>query len=714
MKVGQPFQSSLPTEFIQSGESSEGGLDLGQFLASLRRKALLILSVAAAVTAAAGIKSFTDTPTYSGEFEVLVQPMSAETAVISSVPGALTNEENSSSSASRVVVNADLIKILTSSRVLLPVIEQLQKQYPDLTYSTIVRNLAVAPLAKDSNILQIAYSSPDPQQVHLVLDKISKAYLDYSLQSRQADIRRGLQFVEDKLPDLQERVTNLQQRLQELRQQNDLIDPESRGAQLSNQVNTFTQQQLDAQIQLEQIRKVYADLRSQLGGRPNEAAASSALSQNPRYQSLLAQLLEVDSQIAEASTLYLETSPDMQLLREQRQNVLSLLAREGQQTQREVIDQMRSLEAREQALRGTLGSLNANVNQLSEVSREYTNIQRELQITTENLNQFLMKREALQIDVAQREVPWELLTPPTQPIPGTTSLPNNLILGAILGLLLGTGVALLLDKVTDVIYTAEELKRITRLPVLGAIPVNDELGHLIPRTSPTVELQEVGVAGSSARPTNEEHNRNGSARPYKIIPLFEAFRSLYANVRLLNVDAPIRTLVISSVLPGEGKSTVAAFLAQAAAALGQRVLLVDTDLRQPHLHEYLNLENTKGLTDIISGSISLQEAVQRSPLEPNLFMLTAGAIPPDPTRALSSRKMKQLMEQVQSSYDLVIYDMPPLLGFADVYLMATQTNGIILVSELGKLRRSLVGQVFEQIKVANTPILGIVLQKVMT
>jgi uncharacterized protein involved in exopolysaccharide biosynthesis len=270
MKVGQPFQSSLPTEFIQSGESSEGGLDLGQFLASLRRKALLILSVAAAVTAAAGIKSFTDTPTYSGEFEVLVQPMSAETAVISSVPGALTNEENSSSSASRVVVNADLIKILTSSRVLLPVIEQLQKQYPDLTYSTIVRNLAVAPLAKDSNILQIAYSSPDPQQVHLVLDKISKAYLDYSLQSRQADIRRGLQFVEDKLPDLQERVTNLQQRLQELRQQNDLIDPESRGAQLSNQVNTFTQQQLDAQIQLEQIRKVYADLRSQLGGRPTK------------------------------------------------------------------------------------------------------------------------------------------------------------------------------------------------------------------------------------------------------------------------------------------------------------------------------------------------------------------------------------------------------------------------------------------------------------
>ncbi|MCY7278564.1 MAG: polysaccharide biosynthesis tyrosine autokinase, partial [Phormidesmis sp. CAN_BIN44] len=453
---------------------------------------------------------------------------------------------------------------------------------------------------------------------------------------------------------------------------------------------------------------------SQLGQRPNESAASAALSQNPRYQSLLKQLLDIDSQIAEVSTLYLETSPDLKLLRERRQNVLSLLGREGQQTQREVIDQMRSLEVRDQALERTIGNLNSGVNQLSGVSRDYANIQRELQITTENLNQFLSKREALQIDVAQREVPWELLTPPTQPLPTATSLANNLILGAILGLLLGTGVSLLIDKATDVIYSPEELKRIIKLPILGTIPASDELDHLIPQVSQTVELQEVSVSGSPLVRRGEEQNKNGKSRPYRAIPLFEAFRSLYANVRLLSLDIPIRSLVISSVSPGEGKSTVAAFLAQAAAALGQRVLLVDADLRQPQLHEYLNLENTRGLTDIVSGSASLSEVVQRSPLEPNLFVLTAGAIPPDPTRSLSSRKMKQLMEQVQDNYDLIIYDMPPLLEFADVYLIANQTNGIILVTELGKLRRSLVGQAFEQLKVANTSVLGVVLQKVVT
>lgn len=715
MKIEQPFQSSLPANFIPPSESAEGGLDLGQLLASLRRKVLIIIGVAAAVTAAAGVKAFTDTPTYVGQFEVLVQPMTAETTIISSVPGSLTNEENSSKNgnASRVVVDGDLIKILTSSRVLLPVVEQVQKQYPDMTYDLFSRNLEVAPLGKGSNILQIGYSSPDPQKVQVVLDKVSKAYLAYSLQSRQADIRRGLNFVEDKLPILQKRVTQLQERLQELRQRNNLINPESQGSQLSSQVNTFTQQQLDAQVQLEQSQKEYAALRSQLGQQPNEAAASTALSQNPRYQTLLNQLLAIDSQIAEVSTLYLETSPDLKLLRENRENVLSLLGREGQQTQREVIDQMRSLEARDQALKRTIGTLNSDVNQLSTVSRDYDNIQRELQITTENLNQFLSKREALQIDVAQREVPWELLTPPTQPLPQATSLTNNLVLGAVLGLLLGVGISLLIDKATDVIYSSEELKRITNLPILGTIPASDELGHLMPQISQTVELQEVSVMSSASRRMREEPNKNGKSRPYRAIPLFEAFRSLYANVRLLSNDTPIRSLVISSVSPGEGKSTVAAFLAQSAAALGQRVLLVDADLRQPQLHEYLNLENLKGLTDIVSGSASLSDVVQRSPLEPNLTVLTAGAIPPDPTRSLSSRKMKQLMEQVQNSYDLIIYDMPPLLEFADVYLIANQTNGIILVTELGKLRRSLVGQAFEQLKVANTPVLGIVLQKVM-
>ncbi|NEQ25038.1 MAG: capsular biosynthesis protein, partial [Microcoleus sp. SIO2G3] len=498
MKVESSIQSALPANFVSANEGTEGGLDVGQFLASLRRKAVLILGVAAAVTAAAAVKAFTDTPTYVGQFEVLVQPMSAETSVVSSVPGTLTSEETATNT-SQVVVSADLIKILTSPRVLQPAVEKLQKQYPDITYDGIVRNLSISPLGKDSNILQIGYRNPDPQRVQIVLDTISKEYLDYSLQSRQADVQLALKFVEDNLPELEQQVDALQEQLQQLRQRNALIDPASRGQELSDQVNTFTQQQLDAQVELEQVQRLEADLRAQLTRQPNEGAASSALSQNPRYQSLLTQLQTVDAQIADASTIYTEEDRRMQLLREQRQNLLTLLAQEGQQTQREVISQMRVLAARRQALTRTIGGLNANINQLSGVSREYTDIQRDLEIKTANLSQFLAKREALQIDLAQRQVPWELLTPPTEPLPTATSLTNNLVLGAILGLLLGVGIALLLDRLTDVIYTSEELKRITRLPLLGMIPVNEEFNQVNSEAHEAEELEEVGVSASMLR-----------------------------------------------------------------------------------------------------------------------------------------------------------------------------------------------------------------------
>jgi polysaccharide biosynthesis transport protein len=113
---------------------------------------------------------------------------------------------------------------------------------------------------------------------------------------------------------------------------------------------------------------------------------------------------------------------------------------------------------------------------------------------------------------------------------------------------------------------------------------------------------------------------------------------------------------------------------------------------------------------VLTGRLDLKGAIQRSLVEPNMFVLTAGAIPPDPTRLLSSQRMHHLMMQVHNNFDLVIYDAPPLLGFADAHLMATHTNGVMLVSQLGRLKRSLGEQALEQLRVSNIPVLGMVLR----
>jgi capsular exopolysaccharide synthesis family protein len=433
--------------------------------------------------------------------------------------------------------------------------------------------------------------------------------------------------------------------------------------------------------------------------RQGPESATSALFGNSRYQSLLTQLLVIDNQLASNSVLLLEKSPEMTILRQQRQNLLTLIRREGQQVAREMANSIQGLETRNQILTLTLDRLNRDVKKLSKILREYNDIQQELQIATDNLNQFLSKREALRIDAAQKEVPWQLLTPPGEPEATPVSLKRNLLLGAVLGLLLGVGTAILLDKLGDILHTSKQIKEVTQLPILGAIPYEKELRKLSLAETRSSLIQQVSL----------EQSNGHKERRYVVSPFCEAFRFLYTNIRFLSLDTPIRSLIVSSATVAEGKSTVAIYLAQAAAAMGQRVLLVDADLRYPSLGTYLNLTDDRGLTHLLSSSFSdFNSAIQRSPLEDNLFVLTAGLIASDPIKLLASQKMQDLMEELENAFDLVIYKAPSLMGFADTHLLSAQTNGVLLVAGLGTLKRSLLKQALDELRISGTSILGIV------
>ena len=696
MKTAQDSQALLLASTAQLNESDEGGLELGQVLVTLRRRALLIAGIIAGVAALAALKAFSDKPVYRGQFEILNQPVTVETVISSTNPETLSSRENV------VAVQADEVKLklLKSPDVLTPILEQLKTRYPDISYSSVFDNLSITIQGKNNEmqILEVAYQNSNPELVKSVLDLVSKAYLDYSLKIRQTGVRRGIEFVERQLPQLRSRVQFQQERLQKIRQQNNLVDPQMKGQELSSQISAFGQQQLETQIQLNEAKTLYANLQKELIRQGSEAVTPALLG-NSRYQSLLNQLLVIDNQLATSSVLLLEKSPEMLILRQQRQNLLPLIRREGQRVAREMASSIQTLETRNQVLTQTIDRLNQEVKQLSGILREYTDIQRELQIATENLNQFLSKREALRIDAAQKEAPWQLLTPPGEPQATSASLKKNLVLGAILGLLLGIGTALMLDKLSDILHTSKEVKEVTQLPILGVIPLEKEL-----RT-----LALAGGLSTLIQPANHELSNGYKDRGHLVPAFCEAFRFLYTNIRFLSLDPPIRSFVISSATPAEGKSTVAIYLAQAAAAMGQRVLLVDADLRHPSLSAHLKLMNEQGLTHVLStGTVDFNSAIQRSPLADNLFVLTAGSIPADPIKLLASQTMQDLMEKLEAAFDLVIYKAPSLLGFADTYLLSAQTNGVLLVAGLGKLKRSLLKQALDELKISGTSILGVV------
>jgi polysaccharide biosynthesis transport protein len=688
------YTAALPVYMPQSEDTDEGSLNFGQILAALRRQLLLIGGVTALVASASAYKAFTDTPVYMAQFEILTQPVTAESQLISSISNSSNNRDQQDS-----IVDSTKLKVLTSPTVLQPIVDQIKIRYPEINYVRLFKNLDLSASKVNRNVLQVSYKGADAAQVEAILETVAQSYLDYSLKSRQVDIRQGINFVQNQLPLLESRVEKSQRQLQELRQRNALVDPESRGQQLIEQSNSFSQQQLEVEVQLKQFRAIEARLESQIGTQSSEAASSSALDNAPRYQSLKNQLLELDSQQAQSAALFLPNSPDLKLMTKQRQNLVSLLKQESGNVQTQIDTQIQELELRDRALQETISSLNGKINQLSGVAREYALIQQELQISTANLNQFLTKQAALEIEGAQREVPWQLLTPPTEPKISTASVERNVTLGALLGLVLGIALVLTLDKFNNTLYDSKALKRITSLPLLGVIPYSDTLYK-------SEEPTEIAAFLNNAM--GEQQRANGNGKMYTDFSFVEAFRSLSTNIRLLNPSAPTRALVVSSAISEEGKSIVATCLAQAMAAMGQRVLLIDADLRNPQIHHYGNLTNHQGLTNVIVGDVSFEEAVQRSPLSNNLFVLTAGSIPPDATQFLASPKMKTLVEQSLDDFDLIIYDTPPLLGFADASLMTAYANGLLLVAGLGKIKSTLLEQALEQLQISGISVLGMV------
>lgn len=687
-------------------------LDLTQLIQVVRRRGLLIGGVAIAIASVIWGWTLTRTPVYQGRFRVLIE------SVDETDPSQQLLAENDVQLRETVDYDTQ-IEVLLSPVLLEPITRELQENYENFTLSQLSSGLSINRL-RETKVLEVSYRDSNPQLIQAVLETTAQHYLEYSFEQRQESLKQGIEFVDEQLPELRDRVNELQVRLERFRQQYNLLDPTNRGSDLSELISEVESQRQQLQTELSQARSLYQSLQGQLRVSPEEALAAATLSESPRYQSLLNQMQELEAEIAIESAKYQPNSPQIEILRERRANLEPLLAAEaadvlgdrftaqsspqvdgnltptsidlGRQLI-EAANDVQMLQARSQTLAQVEQNLKQEFALVPSLARQYTDMQRELEIATESLNRFLTTRETLQIDAAQKSVPWQTIADPTTPrIPISPNIPRNLVLGVVAGLLVGGVAALLAEKLDQVYHSPEELKDSTQLPLLGTIPFYPHLDDQ-QASSPAAQAQ----SGDRKKPLT-----------YQASMFFEGFRSLYTNIRFLGTDEPIRSLVISSAIPGEGKTTSALNLARAAAIMGQRVLVVDADLRSPKHHTRMKISNMRGLSTLITSSLRLQDVVQPSPIDENLHILTAGPLHPDPVKLLSSRRMQAVMEQLQTAYDLVIYDMPPILGFADSSLVAAHTDGIVMLVGLGKTERSLIKRALDEIQMSPVSVLGVV------
>ena len=710
-------------------ETEEEKLDLSWLFGVLRRRILVMAAATIALSALAGTAIFITskkiTLDYEGSFSLLVEPATAE--------GLLSKQLDNSVAADLAKINIEgislvdyetQIRILRSPKMMQPVLQELRAWNPNLTYTEMMSKLTInrVSYAKDgkqqgTKILEVRYKDSDPKKIYGVLDKVSKAYLEYSLQQRLTGINQGIKFIDMEMPKLRERVEVLQLQVQRLRQQSNLFDPQLEGKSLSEQVQSIRGQQVGLQVQLRGMRSLYQSYQKLVN---ENNPVGVLMTQGQAYSGLLSQIQKVDSDLSLKSAQYREDSLPILALRKSREELILTSSQQAKEVvMSNLSSQIKEVEARDREMTLLQKELNKKIRDFSVTTREYDNLVREQQVVTKSLSDFLAKREALRIDAAQQQIPWVLINPPEIPLDKfgkyitstVKQTKKQLALAVILSGLLGIAVGLLVEVLNTVFHTPEALRIATRLPVIGIIPFSKKV-----KRRPPVRSRKLTSARSNSK---VEVMQLGEAQP--TVPILEpslfsdldyqfleAFRSLYTNIHLLSAGRTIRSLLVSSAVAGDGKSTVALHLAATAAAVGQRVLLVDADLRCPQLHAKLGLPNVRGLGDAISTDLSLNDAIQRSPNQDNLFVLTAGQIPPDPIKLLSSKKMQYLMEQFQAFFDLVIYDTPPLGGLADAHLIAAHTDATIMVVQIGKTDRSQVRRVLEELKISGASVLGIV------
>jgi capsular exopolysaccharide synthesis family protein len=728
-KRGRQLQELPSIDKDEVSTPPQKGLNLRPLLRTVQRKALLVIGIAGAVSVGAYVWAQRTIPTtYRGDFQLLVEPVTTEGKATQ--PGVITRADGQGGLDVDKLDYATQLQILKSPRMLSSIYERVRLRYPDLKYFIFTKSLGVGRLAdqqspEPTKILQVSYEAEDPKQVLFVLEVTAEKFLKYSLEERKSRIGEGVKFIDDQLPELNERVADLQLQLQRLQQQGKLTDPKTQGDQLFTQVREIETQLAQTQRDLAEQKTLYANLQQQLELTPDEAIAASALSENPDYRALQAKIQEIDNKIAEESARFSDDNPVIVSLKEKRDNLEDLLNQQSQQivgqnaadaTSRSQVtafqnsvrigliqqmvtaaNQIQQLEVRNQALAQRRRAMELQAQQFPNLARRYTEIQEKLQIANQTREQLLQRRETLRVEAAQKQFPWEIVSKPQIPR-GLTgemiSAPSKSkpikMGGVVVGLLLGVGTAVLIEKIRDIFYTDKELEESIPLPLLGVIPVykGTKRAQLSPAFVGSVEEME------------------GS---YPNDPQFQkAFDSLYASIRFLFSDPPVRALAVCSAGPEDGKSTVALNLAQTAAATGQRVLLVDADLRQPQLHTRLNLPNDKGLCDLLAKKFAPNEIIQRSPIADNLFMLTSGQPQPNSTKLIGSAQMQYLMEEFQATFDLVIYDTAHFQGYMDANFLAAHTDGIVMVVSVGKTKRSLVMKVLDQLNTYRIPTLGVV------
>lgn len=512
-------------------------------------------------------------------------------------------------------------------------------------------------------------------------------------------IREALAFVEREVSGARGELARSEDRLALFRKQYRLEEATARQEQQFRESLDLTSRVRQLRADQSGLEAEVSDLRSQLANEPETLTQVTELD-NPRVQQLRDRLAELEQQRAAALVDYKPTSPIVKQLDVQIDDVSKRLQKEPITRENKTkipnpshLQLTTRLREREDELRRVRGEYNRANGELQ--ARQATSTPTDLgawEVRLGALNRdkdqtekrhavLLEKLQDLRIREKANVMPARVLSSADVPEKPVFPDPTRMYtVAAALGLILGLCCAFLAERWDDRVHTPEEAERLAHVGLLGHVP---QMGLQSPRLVSQLPAHSI---------------------------ISESYRALRSSIAFAALDAPVRTMMVTSMARGEGKSLTTVNLATAMAMDGKRVILIDADLRRPNIHSLLRLDREPGLTNLLYDRCSLETAI-RPTATPNLHVICSGPIPSHPSELLNTTKMTELLDTLAADYDLVMIDTPPCLPVTDALVLSAKVDGVVLVVDVGKTRKGALRYARELLHRARARVLGVVFNR---
>ena len=711
----QPIQRQMPPLTPRSIEASEQ-LDFQHYGAILKRRWQPALGVLAMTIALATFASGQQKPSYTATGKLTLRasriPTLTGLGTIASGEAAQGLGGISNLTAQSNPLRTESEKLL-STPVVQKAIDEIQfkdaqgqrMQAEDLIPSLKVKEVVGA------DVLSVTYNNGNAQMASAVVNQLMQEYVRSNITENRSEAIAAKEFITRQLPKTEAVVQQNDTELRLLKERSGISDLDSETKLLTTGLAEVEAQINRSRTELTEANTRYVALRDRLGMSTQTAIDASAASQSAPVQQALTQWQQLQAQLKLERVNRTEDHPNVIKLKEQEATLQKNLQERVGQTVGDgtrlspqnlslgdvkltLVKDYLGTEVSRSTLSDRLVTLSTardtyrnRLVTLPGIEQQERELRRKLNAAQEIYQNLLKRLQDVSLTEQQnigtaRVI--ELAALPKLPVAANKQI--ILVLGVLAGLLLSTATIIALEASDRSVNSIKDARALYGYPLLGTIPWVGKSRNFRRLDWTIPEL-----------PVRDEPRS----------PISSSYRMLQANLRFFNVEGGLKSVVISSAMPREGKSTIAANLAATMAQLGRKTLLIDADLHHPSQHHIWNLTNVSGLSNVIVGQDTVNNVV--SSVMDNLDVISSGVVPPNPLALLDSKKMAELMEQFEARYDFVIIDAPPLVVEAEALTLGTLTDGLLLVARPGVLETQAAKLACDLLRQSSQMVLGLVI-----